>query len=269
MSITSWGSSPRRSIDRSLLDDAYAVAANVRYRDDALDLGLSPAKIGNVLFDQSENVSFAVMLPDGQLLAGHPGLSAPPLADTQQFGFGDTSYQGKSPRSVTLKPSEPARFVVIMAQTTLSRSRLLQRLAAYSLERPVRVTGHGTLLEGILDNLLDNALRYGRAGGGDLSRITVALSRAGAEAVLSVVDNGPGIALAEQQALVQRWAQGPAGVQLGEGAGLGLAIVAQYARAMGVPFSLEVAQPDGGLCASLRFRCEEDPAAPGPGVMAG
>ena len=41
------------AFDRSLLDDAYAVAANVRESSDGLTLTLSPAELGTLLFDQS------------------------------------------------------------------------------------------------------------------------------------------------------------------------------------------------------------------------
>ena len=66
--------------DRSLLDDAYAVASRVRY--DAQDqpiVQLSPREIGTLLFDQSESVYFAVRRNDGQLIAGHGALHTPSL----------------------------------------------------------------------------------------------------------------------------------------------------------------------------------------------
>ena len=50
--------------------------------------------------------------------------------------------------------------------------------------------------------------------------------------------------------LKQRWVQGNAGTRVGEGAGLGLAIVARYAELLGAKFALANA-PDGGLRASI------------------
>lgn len=96
-------------------------------------------------------------------------------------------------------------------------------------EGAVTVRGNLALIEGILNNLLDNALRYGR---GEPPRITVALRTEGDYAVLQVTDNGPGVTTDLAQHLQQRWAQGEQGLRLGHGAGLGLSIVARYAQLM-------------------------------------
>ncbi|CAN7455335.1 sensor histidine kinase N-terminal domain-containing protein [Acidovorax sp. LjRoot74] len=123
-------------------------------------------------------------------------------------------------------------------------------LGAEGIDAPVPVRGNTALIEGILNNLLDNALRYGR---GQPPRITVALhmgSKSGF-AELRVTDNGPGLedtALALQ--LQQRWAQGDQGLRLGQGAGLGLSIVARYAQLMGGQLELAAA-PGTGLSASV------------------
>ncbi|MBU2287363.1 MAG: HAMP domain-containing histidine kinase, partial [Gammaproteobacteria bacterium] len=116
-------------------------------------------------------------------------------------------------------------------------------LGASGLDQPVSVRGDGALIEGILDNLIDNALRYGGR--------TVTVDMAGS--TLSVVDDGPGIPAAELGDWLQRWAQGPAGRQLGQGAGLGLAIVTRYAQLLGAELSLAPASPTGGLRVSVRF----------------
>lgn len=109
---------------------------------------------------------------------------------------------------------------------------------------------HTALIEGILNNLLDNALRYGR---GQPPRITVALQVREGHAVLSVADNGPGVDAALALQLQQRWAQGDHGVRLGQGAGLGLSIVSRYAQLMDGQLVLEPAQQGSGLVASVRL----------------
>ena len=123
----------QQAYDRSLLDDAYSVAANVKFNGQTLDLVLSASEMGTVLFDQSESVYFAVERPDGSLVAGHTGLRGPVLAKGQTFEFGDTIYQGRSLRVVTLRRTQPTEFSVVVAQTTNSRTALLQRLVAYSI----------------------------------------------------------------------------------------------------------------------------------------
>jgi two-component system sensor histidine kinase TctE len=125
-------------------------------------------------------------------------------------------------------------------------------LGAEGLDSPVTVHANLALVEGILNNLLDNALRYGR---GQPPRITVGLHTEAGHAVLRVTDNGPGVGPDLARQLQQRWAQGAHGVQLGQGAGLGLSIVARYAQLMDGRFELgEVAgNPQGGtgLAASV------------------
>ena len=122
-----------QAFDRSLLDDAYAVAANVRMGDSGPVLNLSPREMGSLLFDQSESVYFAVFKPDGALVAGHAGLRPLPLQGEALFGFADITFQGRDLRAVSLRRGEPMQFSVLMAQTSTSRSRLLHRLLLYSV----------------------------------------------------------------------------------------------------------------------------------------
>ena len=58
----------------------------------------------------------------------------------------------------------------------------------------------------------------------------------------------------EAAQLTQRWTQGPPGQALGQGAGLGLAIVGRYAELLGARLSLEGGAQGTGLCASVRFQ---------------
>ena len=416
-----------QAYDRALLDDAYSVAAHVGLQGGQPALLLSQADMATVLFDQSEQVYFAVLRPTGELLAGHPGLRATPRVLDGAPVFSDILLQGRVLRSVTLQRAQPAPFVVVMAQTTTSRQRLLERLLMYALapqallllalawwlrraiqsdlqpladlqtalgqrdvrdltalpveastrdvqrlgdavnallgrvqtgvraqrefagnvahelrtplagiralasyglaqtepqqwrtqlqgiarseerashlvdqllalaladeagaamplsalrldvlvreavlrflpradaqgvdlgaqgiDAPVLVQGHAALIEGILDNLLDNALRYGGAAQGTHSEITVSVQAGPEGAVtLAVTDNGPGMGAEQTSGLLERWQQGSAGQHLGQGAGLGLAIVAQYARLMEARLELQAANvPEGAAGAS-------------------
>ena len=93
-------------------------------------------------------------------------------------------------------------------------------------ETPVMVSGNARMLGELLANLVDNALRYTSRGG----TVTVAVeARDGVE--LIVEDNGPGIPEAERPRIFERFYR-VAGAA-GDGCGLGLAIVAEIARAHG------------------------------------
>ena len=125
----------QQAFDRSLLDDAYLVASHVRGNSDLgeLELSLSTQEMRTVLFDQSEALFFAVLRPDGSLLAGHAGLHADPLGEGKGPTFHSLDYQNRSLRRVTIHRQQPAEFYVVMAQTTTSRDRLIQRLLVFSI----------------------------------------------------------------------------------------------------------------------------------------
>jgi two-component system, OmpR family, sensor histidine kinase TctE len=125
-------------------------------------------------------------------------------------------------------------------------------LGARGLDAPVTVRAQRALLEGVLDNLIDNALRYGRPADGAPARVTVeVLRQTDGSVCLTVSDNGPGIGEEQRDKLLTRWAQGQAGEVLGLGAGLGLAIVAEYARLMGATLTLAPGDEGVGLRVSL------------------
>ncbi|MGO4393547.1 sensor histidine kinase [Variovorax sp. M-6] len=411
-----------QAFDRALLDDAYSVSASVRAGERGLDLLLSPRDITNVLFDQSETVFFAVLRPDGSLLAGDQGLVAPAPEEGARHRFSRIDYRGMTLRAVVLDHEAPAAYRVVIAQTTRARAMLIEKLLIYSLapqlvllallagwlwrgierelhplgelrrtleqrdahdlaavpvarssreleqlgdtlnallerlaqsasaqrefagnvahelrtplagiraladyglaqqspavwreqlqqiaqsqarasrlvdqllalaladegrtglqretlrldqlvqqavlrhlaradargvdlgalglDEAVTVQANAALVEGILDNLIDNALRYGGR------TITVELSGL----TLGVADDGPGIAPEAERDLLQRWAQGPAGRKLGQGAGLGLAIVARYAKLLGAELRFARASEAGGLRVSVAFEAPQ------------
>lgn len=418
----------QKAFDRALLDDAHALASQVKAQPGGLALDLSTGEMSALLFDQSENVFFTVQRPDGSALAGHPGLRAPWPEGAARSRFAEIAYQGQTLRSVALRRAEPGPFVVVVAQTMGSRNVLLRSVLLYSvgpqigllgllawwlrrtigqelrplselqqsidrrdaldltpvpvpavssdMERlgravnallarvshsmqaqrefsgnvahelrtplagiralaeygltqqepavwreqlqrigasearasrlveqllalalaeeadagvqtepvaledvvqetvlryipradaagvdlgvqglePLRVQGNVALIEGVLGNLLDNALRYGRALQGQASTVTVVLARQDGVVRLSVIDNGPGLTPEERRHLLQRGVRGVRAERLGQGAGLGLAIVAKFAQVMQAGFELGPAPGGQGLCASVTFR---------------
>ena len=125
----------QQAYDRALLDDAYLVASHVRGNSDTgeLELSLSTQEMRTVLFDQSEVLFFAVLRPDGSLLAGHAGLHVDPLGESKGPAFQSLDYQNRNLRRVTIHRQQPAEFYVVMAQTTTSRDRLFQRLLVFSI----------------------------------------------------------------------------------------------------------------------------------------
>lgn len=95
-------------------------------------------------------------------------------------------------------------------------------------------------LERIIANLLDNARLH---GGGATSVIVENGPRGGIR--ISVEDAGPGVAPSERARIFERFTRGSAGRTRIGGTGLGLALVAEHARAHGGQVWVEDV-PDGG-----------------------
>ena len=437
----------QKAFDRSLLDDAYLLASRVSVikPGKALELNLSNQDLGTVLFDQSESIFFAIYDQQGAWVAGHPGLLAPALKLNAPPLFENVVFQSMDMRSVTLFQAQPQPFFVVVAQTTASRSGLLQSLlwvtvvpqvlllmllgwglrraiqkeidpllgleqgilsrdvsdlsplppmggsrdvrrlgqafndllmrlqdgvraqreftgnvahelrtplagiralaefglqqndpaqwreqllaivkseerashlmdqllalayadeaeqglplhplrldtlvrevvmrhmpkamsqsvdlGAEGLDEPVWVMGQAALIEGVVGNLLDNALRHGRPLGGASPCVTIGLARlprpgtagAGAQVVLSVTDNGPGIDPAQQIRVQARWARSDAQTDVNAGFGLGLSIIKAYAHLLKSRLQWEAGPQGTGLRISLPLTVVAAPAVP-------
>jgi two-component system phosphate regulon sensor histidine kinase PhoR len=148
----------------------------------------------------------------------------------------------------------PAERVELLS---LSRG-VLERINGPASERGLRVflegeeaviTGIGQVLDEMIYNLLDNAVKYNRKDG----EIRVSVGRAEKEAVVSVADTGIGIAPAEQERIFERFYRvDKSRSKAAGGTGLGLSIVKHGAALHNA--RLEV-QSDGasGSRFTLRF----------------
>lgn len=114
-------------------------------------------------------------------------------------------------------------------------------------EQPVWITGNAEALRAMLGNLIDNAIRYIQRGG----RIDVATRSQDNHAVLTVTDNGPGIAADFRERAFDRFWRGEGSREIGSG--LGLAIVKNVVDHHGATVSLEPAHHDRGLRVMVRF----------------
>ncbi|MBP6598124.1 MAG: sensor histidine kinase N-terminal domain-containing protein [Giesbergeria sp.] len=115
---------------------------------------------------------------------------------------------------------------------------------------PAHVTGHGWLLRELLSNLVDNAIQYTPPGGS----VTLRCGRQGegtGPAFLQVEDDGPGVPVAEQRRVLQRFYRLPCSG--GEGTGLGLAIADEIARAHSAVLTLGSPAQGSGLCVTVVF----------------
>ena len=100
---------------------------------------------------------------------------------------------------------------------------------------PVFAQVDRALIARLLQNLIDNGFKYGKPGGG----VWVTLRRQGGEALLTVRDDGIGIAPDQQARVWQRFYQVDPVRGEKSGAGLGLSMVWKIAQAHGGHMSLE------------------------------
>lgn len=112
---------------------------------------------------------------------------------------------------------------------------------------PAAVRGNALLLQELLANLLDNALRHAPTGG----TVTVSCGQRGADAWLAIEDNGEGIAESQRSKVFERFYQPPG--SRSEGNGLGLAIVREIAAQHGGSVVALASPRLGGLLIRASF----------------
>jgi signal transduction histidine kinase len=114
----------------------------------------------------------------------------------------------------------PTNLVQLVDDAVASaRSRAPDSVVLLSPSEAIRADVDPLRLEQVLTNLIDNALKYGGQGG----PIAVELARNGQNAVISVRDHGPGIAVTDRDRIFERFFRGH-GQNHSSGMGLGLAI---------------------------------------------
>lgn len=128
--------------------------------------------------------------------------------------------------------------------------RALERNIDLGFEGPdaaVDIEGNAFLLKEMLNNLLDNGIRYTQPGG----QVTARVVPDGRQVALSVEDTGPGIPERERERVFERFYR-----VLGtgtEGCGLGLAIVREIALSHGAEIALDAGPVGTGTTVKVSF----------------
>jgi signal transduction histidine kinase len=151
---------------------------------------------------------------------------------------------------------------VFSNRDTIDAAELLrQRLAALvpaarrkgitlSLDAPESAAVQGNVLafDSIVENLIDNAIRYTPEGGA----VSVTLRKSGNNVDFNIKDSGPGIAPELYNAVFERFFRIPGSEA--HGSGLGLAIVRRLAEALGSSVHLGPGLDGRGLSVALSLR---------------
>lgn len=116
---------------------------------------------------------------------------------------------------------------------------------------PLRLHGDPTLLQELIANLMDNALKYGRSGGVVGLRCVLQ----GGEVLIEVCDDGPGIPPAVREQVFERFYR-HADSQA-SGSGLGLSIAREIVRSHGGQIAIDDGEDNGqggrGTCVRVRL----------------
>lgn len=114
-------------------------------------------------------------------------------------------------------------------------------------KQAVMIEGNALLLRELMNNLIDNAIRYTPAGG----NITVGIKQENKQLILTVQDNGIGISAENQPIVFERFYR-VLGTQQ-EGCGLGLTIVQEIAERHGAIVSVFSEGEGKGTLFSIQF----------------
>jgi signal transduction histidine kinase len=102
------------------------------------------------------------------------------------------------------------------------------------------VTADAGYVRQILDNLLGNALKYGRG-----TTVVVRVTRGAGDVRMAVEDGGPGLSPTEHERVFDLFYRAPENQRSASGTGIGLFVVRQLARAMGGDANVESVEPTG------------------------
>ena len=145
---------------------------------------------------------------------------------------------GRGLRRVAINLAEVARncCIELEAQAAAKSISLSLDLA----QTPQLIEGELTLVSEMIGNLIENAIIYTQEGG----NVWVSVSNTDGRVVFAVEDNGPGIAETHWPQIFDRFFRPAPAV--GEGCGLGLAIVREIAMAHGASVELEAGREGRG-----------------------
>ena len=225
-----------------LVHDLNALLA---HRDEAVSRAI--AKAGDLAHGLKTPLAVLSQEAERALAAGHDDLAAA-LAEQVDRMRRQIEYHLAHARAAAAGAASGARCSVADSAAGLART-LLRLHADRGVAIAVDVDPAHVVrcqredLDEMLGNLLDNACKWARL------RVAVSSAVTDGAIVISVDDDGPGLAVAMREAVLQR---GVRADEAAPGSGFGLAIVRELAELYGGGIALATS-PQGGLRASLRL----------------
>jgi two-component system osmolarity sensor histidine kinase EnvZ len=153
------------------------------------------------------------------------------------------------------KPTDVASFVPVSLSTLIADiGRETERLPDTTVKTVivpgVEVRGNATDLRRVVNNLIENARRYGRTAGIDITEIDLGCHIEGDKAIVEVGDHGPGVPEQDMERLIRPFTRMDTARSQANGAGLGLAIVDRVVKRHGGSLRLQN-RSSGGLAVRI------------------
>jgi two-component system sensor histidine kinase TctE len=159
---------------------------------------------------------------------------------------------------LALARAEPSRFEKVRLEP-VELDKLIEESVQYFVQeadkkridlgfdlQPTRIMGDHFLLRDLIDNLIDNAIRYSPPQG----VVTVRCSCDGRVGILTVEDSGPGIPASQREQVFNRYYRIDGAAQ---GSGLGLAIVRDIVKDHNAEIVLQSGAGGKGTVFSVHF----------------
>ncbi|WP_429249989.1 ATP-binding protein [Paraburkholderia sp. GAS333] len=146
--------------------------------------------------------------------------------------------------AVPLKPATVAKNALLANERNAQQKSISVMLMG---DMRAEIYAEPVLIGILLDNLLDNAIKYGRTGG----NIEVAVQHADDRVQVTVRDDGPGVAADDLARLTNRFFRATG--NQATGSGLGLSIVARIAEHFGASLRMGAGIGERGLAVEVSF----------------
>src|SRR5438477_1467004 len=117
--------------DRSLLDPALDMAANVRMEPEGPRLAMLKQAQEALLYDHEDTLIFQIRAPGGAVIAGDEDLNLPPNLVPGERSFFDSRYHGEPVRVAAVRSN--SGLYVQVAETLHKRNRLIWEILAAGL----------------------------------------------------------------------------------------------------------------------------------------
>ncbi len=120
---------------------------------------------------------------------------------------------------------KPVDLSALLARVVRDAGRSTELWVQGDIAPGLQVRGHETELSRVVENLIENAKRYGKTAGKTVSELSVSAQASGSEVMIEIADRGPGLPEDQIANLLRPFTRLDTARSQANGAGLGLAIV--------------------------------------------